>query len=395
MRFLHTSDWHLGRNFHGASLLDDQRQMVGEIVDLAVEEGVDLVVIAGDIYDRAIPPAGAVDLFDEALASLHRGGIAVVAIAGNHDSAVRVSVNDRVLTAAGVTVRGDVARATEPMVFEPDDGGGPVAVYPVPYLEPTVVAATIEVPGEGRRPTHHEATRAVCDLIRADLAERTLTSRAMRSVLVAHTFVTGSEPSDSEREISVGHLDMVGPEAFAGFDYVALGHLHRPQEPEPGRVVYSGSPLPYSFSEEDHVKSVRLVEMAPDGSVTIEEVPVTSGRRLATIEGELHRLLTDPELAWAEEARLRVYLTDRDLPTQAMARIRDRFPHAIELRHRPPVTAVEDDQPDTTRIGPSVSPLELVRRFWLTYEQRELEPDQERVVIEALEATMAGEGRGE
>lgn len=392
MKILHTSDWHLGRNFHGASLLDDQQRMVTEIIELAVGRGVDLVVIAGDIYDRAIPPAGAVDLFDEALAELHRSGLAVVAVAGNHDSAVRVSVNDRVLTAAGVTVRGDVARATEPMVFEPGDGGGPVAVYPVPYLEPTVVAATIDVPTEGRRPSHDEATRALCDLVRDDLALRAESHPGIRSVLVAHTFVTNSSPSDSERDLSVGNVESVGVGAFAGFDYVALGHLHRPQEPEPGRVVYSGSPLPYSFSEQDHTKSVRLVELRPDGSVAIEEVPITSGRRLATIEGRLAELLEDPALTSLEEAWVRVYLTDRDLPSQAMARIRDRFPHAVELRHRPPTTAAVVDGADTTRIGPSVSPLDLVRRFWLRYEERELDPDQEQIVVEALEATMVGEG---
>ncbi len=392
MKILHTSDWHLGRNFHGASLLDDQRKVVAEIIDLAVGREVDLVVIAGDIYDRAIPPAPAVDLFDEALASLHRAGVAVVAIAGNHDSAVRVSVNDRVLTAAGVTVRGDIVRATEPMVLHPDDGGGPVAVYPVPFLEPLVVASEFEVATEGRRPTHDEATRAVCDLIRDDLAQRRNDLPGLRSVLVAHTFVTGAKTTDSERELTVGHQEMVGLEALAGFHYVALGHLHRPQEPDGPRVVYSGSPLPYSFSEQDHTKSVRLVELHSDGSVDLEEVPLSAGRRLATIEGELAELLDDPTLTPLEDAFVRVHLTDRDLPLQAMARIRDRFPLAVELRHVPPVTAGAGEDPTATRIGPSVSPLDLVRRFWVAHEERELDPDQERVVLEALEATMAGGG---
>lgn len=473
MRILHTSDWHLGRTFHGASLLDEQAEVVDRVVALAIEHAVDLVVIAGDIYDRAIPPAPAVDLFDRALAALHATGARVVAITGNHDSAVRVGVGDRVLNELGVAVRGQVARLTDPIVIDdPADGGPPVAVYLVPYLEPsldvpllrelagepedappdpepvadapdasadappaevptapdasadapsataptpdpveagatpslfdlldltevpaprpvrpappTVPSPTAPGPGPAtdagppRRPTHHLATRLAAAAIRRHHA----TLGPARSVVVAHTFVAGGWGSESERDLSVGGSERVGVDVFAGFDVVALGHLHQPQRVDGDRVAYSGTPLPYSFSEEGHTKSVRIVELATDGTVTAEAVPLGVGRRLRTITGPLRELLDDPALAGAVEDRIRVRLTDPHLPNQAMARLRQRFPHAVELRHEPAgvdrsARAVGADL-STLR---SASPLDLALRFW-TEQQGAEATEAERAILE-------------
>ena len=388
MRLLHTSDWHLGRSFHGASLLDEQAEALDRIVELAREAAVDLVVIAGDLYDRAIPPAEAVSLFTDTLARLRSAGLAVVAIAGNHDSHVRVSVYDPLLSALGVTIRGAVTRAAEPVLVQPAAGGAAVAVYPLPYLEPVVdgprLLARLEedepadpgqsgpgtagteaagpeqgAPAAAGRFSHEATTRLALQGIRRDLARRP----GSRSVLVAHTFVAGGQGSDSERELSVGQVDRVSVEAFAGFDYVALGHLHGSQQLDGPRLAYSGTPLPYSFSEERHRKSVRIVELAADGTPAVEVVPLGVGRSLQTIEGTLATLCRDPAFEGAREARVRAILTDEALPLQAMARLRERFPHAVELRHQPPAVERSSGDERSRRIREAHSPLELAGLF--------------------------------
>ncbi len=408
MRILHTSDWHLGRSFHGASLLDEQAEALDRIVALVEEHRVELVVVAGDLYDRAVPPAPAVDLFERTLPRLRAAGARIAAISGNHDSAVRIGVRDQLLGAAGVAVRGDVARIAEPLVLErPADGGPPVAVYLVPFLEPSVDAAVLAElagpaeavaprrPGEPapvvaltRRASHDHALRLAAGAARRHLA----TLGPARSVLVAHAFVAGGTPSDSERELSVGGADRVALSSLDGFDLVALGHLHRPQDVAGPRIAYSGSPLPYSFSEEGRTPSVRLVELAADGSVTAEHVPLGVGRPLRTLTGRLDELLADPALASAEPARVRAVLTDDHLPVQAMARLRRRFPHAVELRHEPPVPA---GRPGTVaadlREIEAAAPIDLALRFWADQQGRPASP-AERAVLERAVAAAGPEG---
>ena len=405
MRLLHTSDWHLGRSFHGASLLDEQAEALDRIVELAREAAVDLVVIAGDLYDRAIPPAEAVSLFTDTLARLRSAGIAVVAIAGNHDSHVRVSVYDPLLSALGVTIRGAVTRAAEPVLVQPAAGGAAVAVYPLPYLEPVVdgprlLAApapegcspaeevALELPaGAPARFSHEATTRLALQGIRRDLERRPGT----RSVLVAHTFVAGGQGSDSERELSVGQVDRVSVETFAGFDYVALGHLHGSQQLDGPRLAYSGTPLPYSFSEERHRKSVRIVELAADGTPAVEVVPLGVGRSLQTIEGTLATLCSDPSFEGAREARVRAILTDEALPLQAMARLRERFPHAVELRHQPPAVERSSGDERSRRIREARSPLELAGLFLADQQGRPASSAELDLLRLALDA--AGRGR--
>lgn len=359
MRLLHTSDWHLGRRFHGASLEREQRHAVERIAELVAVHRVDAVLVAGDLYDRAVPPSDAVALFDDALVAIRETGASVVAIAGNHDSSVRVGFGDRLLAGAGVTIRGDLARGAEPVVLAARDGGPPVAIHPVPYLDPLAVAHLIEHdhgaptadgvtdgagpgsrsaegPAPRRRLSHDRALAWALDRVRVHAAASAPTSR---TVVVAHTFVNGASPSDSERQLTVGDVDLVGLDRFDGFSYAALGHLHRPQSWDGGRVAYSGSPLPFSFSEEHDAKSVRIVELAPDGTVDVQVEALAVGRALRTIEGPLDHLLRDRSLDDAEAAFVRVRLTDRHLPLQAMSRIQQRFPHAVELQHTPPRVA--------------------------------------------------------
>lgn len=385
MRILHTSDWHLGRSFKGVDLLDSQREVVERIVALTIEHDVELVVIAGDLFDRAYPPSPAVDLLDQALTSLRATGAQVAAISGNHDSASRVGVDDRLLNTLGVAKRGQVARLLEPLVVtDPADGGPPVVVYLIPFLEPSTAApqltalgtdpgldpedvandktdGTSTVGSARRRVTQDSVVRMAAQLIRAHHAG----FGSARSVVVAHTFVAGGEVGESERALSVGDVDRVGIDAFDGFDYVALGHLHRPQSLGGQRLAYSGSPLPYSFSEEGQHKSVRIVDLGTDGTVDVDVVPLGCGRKLSTLTGTIDELLADPEHNGAEAAWVRVRLTDRHLPLQAMSRLRKRFPYVVELRHEPagliPATTVFGAD---TRSVERLSPTELALQFW-------------------------------
>ncbi len=384
MRLLHTSDWHLGRSFHGASLLEEQAAAIARIAELAREHAVDAVLIAGDLYDRAIPPAEAVDLFNKSLARLSAGGTAVVAIAGNHDSHVRVSVYDPLLSAFGVTIRGDVGRAQEPVLVTPRDGGPPVAIYPLPYLEPAVDGPALA--GAPVRLRHEEVTRLAIGRIRADLEGRP----SHRSVLVAHTFVAGGEASESERELTIGNVDRVSVAAFEGFDYVALGHLHASQQLDGPRVAYSGTPLAYSFSEAHHVKSVRIVELAADGTASVQVVPLGVGRRLCTLRGPIEELCTAPAHAAASEARVRAILTDDTLPLQAMARLRARFPHIAELRHEPPELARSGSEERHRQVRHARSPLQLATAFFADQQgQPPSEPE-----ADLLEAALTAAERG-
>jgi exonuclease SbcD len=324
VRILHTSDWHLGRQFHGQSMLAHQAAFVDHLISLIAERDVELVVVAGDIFDRALPPVDAVALADDAFARLAHSGARVVVTSGNHDSATRLGVNSRLIDAAGFHLRTDPARVAEPVLLT--DEHGPVAVYGIPFLEPDLLRQQWDLPARSHQAALTEAVRR----IRADLAGRPGT----RSVAIAHAFVAGGEASDSERDISVGGVSLVPTSVFDGLDYVALGHLH-------GRAVltetirYSGSPLAYSFSETGHLKGSWLLDLGPSGIEAEEFVPAPVPRRLARLIGTLEELLADPRHDGLEGAWLQVTLTDEIRPAQAMPRLQQRFPHTVSLHFAP------------------------------------------------------------
>ncbi len=394
VRLLHTSDWHLGRSFHGESLLDQQEAALDRIVEICRQDAVDLVVIAGDLYDRAIPPAAAVALFTDTVRRLRADGAVVVAIAGNHDSHVRVAVYDELLTALGVTVRGDWRRSHQPLLVAPRRGGSPLTVYPLPFLEPLLdgpalarEAGLAEGDISAGRWRHQQVIDLALARIRADLATRP----GQRSLLVAHAFVAGGRSSESERELSVGNLDVVAVPSFAGFDVVALGHLHAAQDLDGPRLAYSGSPLPYSFSEEGQQKSVRLVEINNQGLASVQVIPLQVGRELRSLEGPLEQLLLDPQLDDARPCWVRAVLTDDDLPRQAMARLRQRFPHAVELRHRPLRLEAMATSARTLQIRAARGPLERILAFYSDQQGREPSPAEAQLLRQALSQACQGE----
>lgn len=362
MKLLHTSDWHLGRTFHGAPLLDHQLAAVDALVELVRSAGVDVVVIAGDIYDRQLPSGDAVEALSYALCELRAAGARVVGIAGNHDSAVRLGFAEPVLAAGGVSIRGDLGTIGTPVVIEADDGGPPLAVYPIPYLEPEVARHRLGLP-DAR--SHDRLLRAALERARLDLAARgggVGGAGAVRSVAVVHAFVAGGQSCDSERVLSVGGSAEVGLDAFEGFDYVALGHLHGRQALGDGRARYSGSPLAYSFSERSHVKGAWLVSLDAAGRVEAEAVDLPVPRRLAVVEGSFDDLLSSRAFTEAEPCWVHAVLTDAVLPPEAMARLRARFPHAVTLVHRPPIDLTDRAKRYAERVR-GKSDLELALDF--------------------------------
>ena len=328
MRLLHTSDWHLGRSLHRADLRAAQSAFLDHLVDVARAEKVDAVLVAGDVYDRAVPPVDAVELCEDALLRLHDTGARIVLISGNHDSARRLGFGSGLLEKAGVHLRTRPGALARPVVIE--DAHGPVAVYGVPYLEPDAVRAELP-PGQDEIPRGHAGVlgHAVA-CIRADADARGIARR----VVMAHGWVSGGAASESERDISVGGVGQVPAELFAGFGYVALGHLHGQQTVAP-QMRYSGSPLPYSFSEASHRKGSWLVDLDEAGTARVEQVPAPVYRRLSVLRGRLADLLGSAAYGRYEDDFVSVTLTDPSRPEGAMDALRARFPHVLVLAFEP------------------------------------------------------------
>jgi DNA repair protein SbcD/Mre11 len=325
VRILHASDWHLGRSFHREDLLTAQGVYVDHLVETVRSECVDVVLVSGDVFDRALPPVDAVTLASEALRRLAAERVRVVISSGNHDSVHRLGFAAELIDAAGIHLRTRASDVGTPVVVEGDDVD--VAFYSIPYLEPDAVREPWRLPDRSHAAVLSEAMRRVGHDIRH-------CGRAMRSVVLAHAFVTGGVASQSERDISVGGVAHVPATVFAGVDYVALGHLHGRQRISE-QIRYSGSPLPYSFSEADHRKGSWLVDIGGQGVREVSFVPAPIARRLGSLTGRLEELLRDPALASHEDRWLQVTLTDSRRPKDAMRRLRARFPHALVLAFAP------------------------------------------------------------
>jgi exonuclease SbcD len=321
MRLLHTSDWHIGRSLHGTDLLPEQEQVLSGLADVVAAEGVDVVLVAGDVYDRAVPSADASAVLSRVVARLRRAGATVVLTPGNHDSARRLGTFSELLAVGGLHVRAETKQLDEPVLLA--DEHGEVAVYGLPFLEPEVARFELGLPAAR---SHEAVLAAAMDRVRSDLFLRPGT----RSVVLAHAFVGGGQPSESERDISVGGVDLVPAAVFDGVDYVALGHLHRPQTLS-ARLRYSGSPLAYSFGEAGQQKQAWLVDLDASGLADVRSVPLPTPRPLTLLAGELDELLADPAHDGVTGHFVSARLTDPVRPTDPMRRLQARFPHCVHL----------------------------------------------------------------
>ncbi len=329
MKILHTSDWHLGRTFLSENMHVHQETFIDWLIAFVAEQQVELVVIAGDVYDRAVPPAESVRLFDHALVGLS-ATCPVFITPGNHDSAVRLGFGSGLMCANGVHIRSKISDIGVPLEITGRDGAQ-VAVYGIPYLQPEVVFTELE-----SERTHAGVLTAAMAQIHADLVDRNET----RVMVVAHAFITGGRGSESERSLEIGGIGDAPSSIFSGIDYIAMGHLHGAQvisTPQDSQAIvkYSGSPLPYSFSEEKHNKSVTLIDMPKSGPPAFENIPTPVPGPLSTITGELEELLSSSEFNEVETYWVRAIVTDPTRQERTRERLVQRFPNLKHIEFSP------------------------------------------------------------
>ena len=357
MRLIHTSDWHLGRTLHGENLLEHQAVFLNWLVGQAVSHRADAVVVAGDVYDRAVPPTDAVAILDRALLAFAQARIPVVITSGNHDSAVRLGFGSRLSELAGIHLRTTVADIARPVIVS--DEHGEVGIYGLPYLLPDAVMADL-----GAERSHASVLAAAAARIHEDARARGIG----RTVVAAHAFVTGGAPSESERDIRVGGIGDAPAAVFDGFCYVALGHLHGQQHipiPRSATTVrYSGSPLAFSFSERQHAKSVTLAEIDAAGRVVTTQLAAPVPRPLREVRGKLGDLLAraDGDLADVAGAWVKAVLTDAIRPASPMERLREKWPHTLVLDFAPE-GGLADADADLARLAEVVDPVEICGLF--------------------------------
>jgi exonuclease SbcD len=382
MRILHTSDWHLGRSFHGTGTLDAQRIFVDNLEKTVREEGVDVVLVAGDVYDRALPAVDVVALFDDALERLTVAGAQVIVSSGNHDSATRLGFGGRILARGGVHLRTRVEDIARPVVF-PLGPDAELAVYGVPYLEPRMVAEALEA----KAGTHTAVTRAALDRIREDIAIRSAERRVV-PVVMAHTFAAGGTGSDSERDLAIGGLGSVPLSLFEGFAYSALGHLHGKQKLSE-TVRYSGSPLAYSFSEAGQNKGAWLLDVTAGGVEDIRSVDWPAPRDLAVLSGSLGDLLSRPDLDWAEAAYCHVTLTDAERPARAMEQLRTRFPDTLVLAFAPEGGERDDVRTYSQRIAEARDDTDICCGFLDHVRGRKASQEEQDLIRSTVDAALS------
>ncbi|CAG9185244.1 exonuclease SbcCD subunit D [Cupriavidus pampae] len=377
MRFLHTADWHLGRLFHARSLIEDQAHVLDQFVALVREVRPDAVLIAGDVYDRAVPPPDAVALLDDVLARIVVGErVPVVMIAGNHDSAQRLDFGARLMTGQGLHVAGRVGAQASSVTLH--DAHGEVRIYALPYAEPAAVRDALGL----ELPSHEAALGAQLAAIRATHPA------GVRSVAVAHAFVVGGAASESERPLSVGGSGAVAAGVFDGFDYVALGHLHRPQTLGTN-VHYSGSLLKYSLSEAGHAKSVSLVELDGAGVARIEPIALKPRHDLRLLRGDLATLIVQAATDPYRDDYVHAVLTDTGALLDPMARLRQAYPNALAMERA--VLARSGSASEAGRRLRELDTGALFASFFREVADADLDVDQRRTLDDLLAAMTASE----
>ncbi len=378
MKFIHTSDWHIGRQFHSVSLLDDQRHVLDQIVAHIKDEAVDAVIIAGDIYDRSVPPAAAVSLLDEVLNTICSNlGVPVILIPGNHDGAERLRFGSNQLSQAGLHIMADLDQITQPVVLSKN--GCDVSFYGIPYNDPESVRNHFSVDVS----SHDEAHQYLVEQIDSVKAANNI------NVLISHCFIDGAEESESERPLSIGGADRVSVEPFKSFDYVALGHLHNPQYKGEEHIRYSGSILKYSFSEQRQQKGVTLVEMQADGLKSTKHLDLKPLRDMRILEGELEDLLkqglTDPN----KHDYLLIRLTDQNAILEPMAKLRQVYENVLHIEK---TWLQESGDLQVNRDKLKRGELEMFQDFFKQVSNQELSPEQYQAIANIITNISTHEG---
>ena len=379
MRLLHTSDWHLGKKFDDVDLLPQQEAFADQLLKIARDQDIDAVLIAGDIYDRSTPNAEAVSLADEIFARLIRDGIKIVAITGNHDSAERVRFGSSAMSEAGLHIRAEhrtISSMGLPITLTSRDGKESVQVVPVPYIDPYRVEIV-----EGVARLHHTMINEVLQ------RNMNAVGNPGHAIAMAHAFVTGGTETESEKKLTVGGTDRVPLTIFDGFGYVALGHLHAPQEFGDGRLVYSGSPLSYSFSEE-HQKSVRIIDCG-HRTPTSSKVTIDVGHRVLTLKDSLDALLTSSQYDNTHGALLRIDVTDTTPILGLIDKLRSRFTNVMQVR-QPDIKRADNNVNLYRADGERKTPTDLIDDYVKTTFEETLNDTQTSLIHNALADVLRG-----
>lgn len=357
MRILHTSDWHIGRTFHGNSTMDALAEVLGALTQQVRDHAVDVVVVAGDVFDSATPAGPAYTLLGDALVALHETGARVIVTSGNHDSAARLGFQARLLR-DGIHVLTDPLGIAAPVTI--DDASGPVHFFGIPYLEPAIVRQHWpDGDSEGRQLRSQAQTMAhAMDLVREGMQQH-----AGRSVAIAHCFAAGVDATTGlEREVRQGGLDVVPLEVFDGPDYVALGHIHGRNRLS-DRVRYAGAPLHYSFGEQNKPRGSWLVDLDADGLAQVEWLDLPVPRRLVTLTGPLDEILSDDNVAAHADDWVCAIYTDALPQTEPMRRLRERFAFCAMVQHQPAVTSEKRAESYSARLRDAETDDERVASF--------------------------------
>lgn len=376
MKIIHLSDLHLGKRVNEFSMLEDQAYILTKIINVIDEERPDAVILAGDLYDKSVPPAEAVTLLDDFLVRLVKRRVQVFVISGNHDSPERVAFAGRLIEQSGVHLSPVYNGTVTPITLE--DDFGPVNFYLLPFVKPAHVRRFFP---EQEIASYTDAVRTAVNAMGMDFSRR--------NVLVTHQFVTGAERSESE-EVSVGGTDNVDSSVFDGIDYVALGHIHGPQNIGSERIRYCGTPLKYSFSEADHSKSVTVAELRKKGTLEIHTVPLIPKRDLRELRGSYLELTARSNYAGTDtEDYLHITLTDEEDIPDVAAKLRVIYPNLMKLdydnrrtRSQTAVGAAEDVERKT--------PLELFGELYEKQNGTTLTEEQKAFSAKLMESIWEG-----
>lgn len=380
MKILHVADLHIGRYFNGVSLLADQKAMLGEMINVIKEEDPQVVIIAGDIYDRSIPREDAVKVNDEFLTELVKLGKKNILITGNHDSHERVGFLSSLLEDKGLMVENNVKRPLRCITLK--DEFGPVEIYLFPYRDTANLKTIYELE------TFRDDT-----LVYERIFKESVKKNSNRKILVYHGFVAGRSKeevseSESERILSVGGHDYIRTHVFEPFNYVALGHLHNPQWVVEGKIRYSGSPMKYSFSEENHKKSISIIELTENGTVELKEIPLMPKKDVVTVQGTFNEIM-NMDYPGNPEDYMRVILKDTEEILEPMMRLRVKFPNILELQRERDQNKILNEYKDYSIIQKK-DMTKLFKDFYKLKNDRDIEDAHLDLIRELVEAVEGG-----
>jgi len=378
MKFIHTADWHLGKLVHGVYMTEDQRYLLNQFIQLIEEEKPDAVIIAGDLYDRSIPPTDAVDLLDDILFKINvELKVPVVAISGNHDSAERLSFGSSWYRHSQFYLTGKLEKGIQPIQING------VNFYSVPYVEPGIVR---QLWGDDSIHTHQDAMKAMIDHIEESLNVNE------PNVFVGHAFVLGGATSDSERTLSVGGSGCVTADLFNAFSYTALGHLHSPDAIKHDKVKYSGSLLKYSFSEAKQNKSVSIIEMDEKGGFDLRYRSLTPKHDMREIEGYLEELL-DPQFYGNQKVDdyIKMTLLDEGALLDPIGKLRQVYPNVLHLERKIHLRDMKNKQNLHSLKEDKKSELELFEQFYSEMTTAEMTAEKRKVMSDVIEKVLKEE----